>query len=204
MKYNFEYYNKEASKYDFTRKFFLFGEKQLIKLLKEIGGIDSLLEVGCGTGRFLSIIHNEFPEIKLKGIDLSEKMLEIARNKNPSISFELSDYFQLNSINSKFVLLSYFATLFGDSERFFNHLYNITTSHTKIILLDFYSFDSFVYRKFMKNEEVKSILDIRGEIEKYFNIEKENIFRSPYLMWRFSVSVLSKKAVDYPRLSLDD
>jgi S-adenosylmethionine-diacylgycerolhomoserine-N-methlytransferase len=40
-----------------------------------------VLEVGCGTGRNLAALAKAFPEAEIVGLDLSEEMLRIAREK---------------------------------------------------------------------------------------------------------------------------
>lgn len=43
----------------------------------------SILDVGCGTGALLSMIHEQRREAHLCGVDLSEQMIEIAKAKLP-------------------------------------------------------------------------------------------------------------------------
>ena len=43
---------------------------------------DAVLDVGCGTGTVLNLISSAV-EIKGFGVDVSQKMLEIAKEKNP-------------------------------------------------------------------------------------------------------------------------
>jgi SAM-dependent methyltransferase len=44
-------------------------------------GLESLLEVGCGTGFVLKAIHEAFPEARLVGTDLSAEALTFARRR---------------------------------------------------------------------------------------------------------------------------
>lgn len=48
---------------------------------------DSLLDVGCGDGRFLYELHKAMPEKSLSGIDFSESPLRFARAFNPDLEF---------------------------------------------------------------------------------------------------------------------
>ena len=41
----------------------------------------NVLDVGCGTGEILKRIHRRYPEVSLTGVDISEKMLEVAKVK---------------------------------------------------------------------------------------------------------------------------
>lgn len=64
--------------YDFTRKFYLFGRDRLIRSLAPPPG-GSVLEVGCGTARNLTVAAKAWPEARFYGFDISEAMLETAR-----------------------------------------------------------------------------------------------------------------------------
>ncbi|MEO6003625.1 MAG: class I SAM-dependent methyltransferase [Opitutus sp.] len=46
-----------------------------------------LLEVGSGSGRILSSIHQRDPDLELTGIDLSAEQTELARSNHPTITF---------------------------------------------------------------------------------------------------------------------
>lgn len=58
---------------------------------------NSVLDVGCGDGRFLGLLKNEVKTIK--GIDLSERAISFAKVFNPDIDFECID---IKNINSKY------------------------------------------------------------------------------------------------------
>ena len=52
---------------------------------------DSLLDVGCGEGRFLSEVSKRFLDKKLTGADTSARALEYARLLNPQLKFTCGD-----------------------------------------------------------------------------------------------------------------
>ena len=56
----------------------------------EINTGDSVLDVGCGTGTVLNYMASK-TDIKGFGLDISEKMLDIAREKNPGFEFVSGD-----------------------------------------------------------------------------------------------------------------
>ncbi len=57
--------------------------------------INSLLDIGCGTGLELASIYQKFPNVKITGIDLSKDMLEKLRVKyaDKDIDLIMADYF---------------------------------------------------------------------------------------------------------------
>ena len=72
-------YRRQRHFYDLTRKYYLLGRDRLILGLDLSNG-QSLLEVGCGTGRNLAVAANHYPDARLFGLDISSEMLATARN----------------------------------------------------------------------------------------------------------------------------
>lgn len=66
--------------YDVTRRFFLFGRDELLQKMKAQPG-ESVLEVGCGTGRNLLKLSHLAPNAKLFGLDAADEMLKTAAAK---------------------------------------------------------------------------------------------------------------------------
>jgi len=66
--------------YDVTRKYYLLGRDRLICQMNPQPG-EQVLEIGCGTGRNLSILAKRFPETNFYGLDASKTMLEAAEFK---------------------------------------------------------------------------------------------------------------------------
>jgi ubiquinone/menaquinone biosynthesis C-methylase UbiE len=66
---------------------------QTLTLLKTWASIQpkaAVLDIGCGTGEFERLVLSEQPEQRMVGVDLSVKMLEIAREKcqaYPNVTF---------------------------------------------------------------------------------------------------------------------
>ncbi len=58
-------------------------------------GLETLLDIGCGTGLELEAVYRRFPEVRVTGIDLSPDMLARAREKYADKSFRAveADYF---------------------------------------------------------------------------------------------------------------
>lgn len=67
-----------------------------------------ILDLGCGTGIYTSLLKDH--ECKVTGIDLSDKMLEIARAKFPDIHFIQSNIYALPFPDNKFDLVFSMAT----------------------------------------------------------------------------------------------
>ena len=54
-----------------------------LKLLSQLGlyRFQNILEIGCGTGSYSYLLRKKFDQAQLKSVDISEKMIEVAREK---------------------------------------------------------------------------------------------------------------------------
>ncbi len=76
------YYGWARNIYDVTRKYYLTGrDRALAELLRQ--DWRNLVEVGSGTGRNLALLHRERPWARYGGLDASDRMLEVARQRCP-------------------------------------------------------------------------------------------------------------------------
>lgn len=73
-------YRPQRHIYDLTRRCYLLGRDRLIAGLAMLPG-ESVLEVGCGTGRNLVRIGRRYPGARLYGLDAAAAMLETAAAK---------------------------------------------------------------------------------------------------------------------------
>ena len=77
-----ESFDRQALTYDMDRNGSHAREQYSIILQKmENFRFANVLDVGCGTGEILKRIHRRYPEVSLTGVDISEKMLEVAKVK---------------------------------------------------------------------------------------------------------------------------
>jgi S-adenosylmethionine-diacylgycerolhomoserine-N-methlytransferase len=81
-------YRRQRHIYDLTRKYYLLGRDRMIYGL-DISEGQSLLEVGCGTGRNLAVVANHYPLTRLFGLDISSEMLATARGKLAGLPNEM-------------------------------------------------------------------------------------------------------------------
>jgi len=90
-------YDLIAEDFSRTRKF----------VWKEFGSLagyaengDKILDLGCGNGRFVELFKNK--GVKYIGIDVSEKLIEIARKKYPEEKFQVFDGLKIPSEDNYF------------------------------------------------------------------------------------------------------
>ncbi len=93
------YYDREAWRYDNTHGAGQYGAQYSIKTYyrpfwkKHLKRTDAILEIGCGTGVFTQ----EFSRLvkKIIAIDLSQKMITLAKQRNPAVRFKVASAEQL-------------------------------------------------------------------------------------------------------------
>lgn len=85
-------YNKTARRWDESKQLFFWKDK-----FDEFGGLmrgKRVIDLGCGTGKDAHLfIDAGFDYV---GIDLSEGMLEVAKERNPKANFQLMDLYHLD------------------------------------------------------------------------------------------------------------
>ena len=86
MKYDAEFWYKYADENEsrYNKEF----SKYVRDLASSLPGVQSILEIGCGTGIDLRLFPDSF---QLHGIDLNEHALEIARKTCPNVEFKIGD-----------------------------------------------------------------------------------------------------------------
>ncbi|HEY4787704.1 MAG TPA: class I SAM-dependent methyltransferase, partial [Bacteroidales bacterium] len=90
-----------------------------------------VLEIGCGTGELLNYVK---PKEGL-GIDFSEDMIQIARQKFPNLDFLVEDIENLSVSNRyDYVIISDLLTSLWDIQKSFAELKKVCHKNTRIII----------------------------------------------------------------------
>ena len=79
-------YDSQANSYDRRWRRYIAHTLTFLKVSVACCPSDRILDVGCGTGEFERLILSEHPEQPMVGVDISEKMLSAARQKNSTHS----------------------------------------------------------------------------------------------------------------------
>ena len=136
-------FNDIADSYDFCNNIIsLFThnpvKKYAIKKL-DIKQNAKILDFCCGTGDMGKYIKKLFPLTEITGIDFSEKMLNIAKNKNPNIQYVLKDVTNTDFKDNTF---DYVTEAFGlrnieNREKALDEIYRILKPEGYFLHLDF-------------------------------------------------------------------
>lgn len=81
-------YNTISNSYDFSRK----ADDYIYKILKnnlDLNKNKKYIEIGCGTGNYTIKFYND--KVDITGLDISEEMLKIAKNKNDEINWTIAN-----------------------------------------------------------------------------------------------------------------
>jgi ubiquinone/menaquinone biosynthesis C-methylase UbiE len=88
-----EQYNQMAAVYDQRWSSYVSNTLQFLKSWSELSPTGKILDVACGTGEFERLILADNPSQHIVGVDISEKMIEMARQKlqnYPNVEFQLA------------------------------------------------------------------------------------------------------------------
>ena len=127
-----------------------------------------ILEIGCGTGNLLAHLKSK----ESTGIDISPKMIEIAKKKHPGIKFYEMDADSLK-LSEKFdyIIASDLIGSLYDIERAFKEWHKFCNPETKIII----TYYNFLWEPVMKLAE-KLGLKMPGRVHNWLSVNDVNNF----------------------------
>ena len=191
-------FDKQAKVYD-NSIYSMYPRKCYKFVIDEINNIKfgRLLDVGCGTGEILNRIANN--KEKYFGLDLSPKMLEIAKNKNNSknITYVVGDSEKLPFKNKYFDLITCVESFhhYPNSSNVAKEFNRVLTKGGYLIICDMYRrqplrfFYDFLM-KFVNTGDVK-IYTIK-EIENIFEDNGFEVIKSYYPTKQTFMCILKK------------
>ena len=169
-------FNNLAKRYDFFNRVISLGmqtrvKKKSLKLLNIEDG-SNVLDICTGTGDLAFFINKINPNLNITGIDFSEKMLEIARNKQKdyqnNMNFFLADGRELPFEDNTFdiVTIGFGLRNIENYERVISEIHRVLKPKGQILNLDFSCDKSFA----------NSVFDLLTSILTSFT-SKKNSFR---------------------------
>jgi ubiquinone/menaquinone biosynthesis C-methylase UbiE len=181
LKENFKFFNKVAKFYDLINFWFGIALFRLIREIK-IKNNSTILDAGCGTGTFLKILSKN-KTLKLYGIDVSRKMLEVAKKKLKNrarlslIPVEKIGY--RNKFDYIFSIIPMHH--YSDQEKAIKNFYQSLKNKGRLIILDVdlgKSLNRFFHRIEPGNTNIYSKEEIYELLKKYKfkNIQQKRLF----------------------------
>lgn len=102
--YNIEYFGNRVATYGVDVRSLNWGSKisqhKRFSILAEVGNLDgqSVLDVGCGIGDLLEWFEEEKISVNYSGIDITPKMVDVARQRFPHACFDVVDLLDSETI----------------------------------------------------------------------------------------------------------
>jgi ubiquinone/menaquinone biosynthesis C-methylase UbiE len=198
-------WNFWADKYDklWVQKYSLKPTRDyIIKTLSKYINKEELkvLDLGCGTGELIFELTRKFNNIKITGIDFSEKMIEVSKKRNPSTKHLTIDVSQLNILDEKFniIICTHSLPYYKNPKGVFKQLNKMLEDDGRIFA-GFASGES-IYDKFILSfvklttgkANYPSDNEFRMIISPFFNVENLRIIRKKFFMPRIAVYTLKK------------
>lgn len=151
---NREFFDKIAEHYDkrIFKGLLLKPVKNTVEFVN-VRKNSKILDVGCGTGNLLKVLEDEYENLKLYGIDISEKMLEIARKKlkNAKIKLEAAEKLSFKKNYFDYVFSIDAFQLYYNQDIVMRNFYRILKKNGELVIVDF-SFGIFFNKIFNKIE----------------------------------------------------
>lgn len=159
--YNEKLFGQIAAKYDLLNRILSFGSDGKWKLatvsMLPDDGVNNCLDVACGTGDLTVLLAEKYPEAKICGLDLTAKMLEIAKKKagNQNVEFIIGDMCDMPFGDNCFDVVTAFYAIRNapDLWKSLDEIKRVTRPGGCICLLDF----SKPVNKFMQAIELAAL-----------------------------------------------
>lgn len=134
-------YNQLAAIYDQRWKSYIANTLSFLKTWAEISPTDTILDVACGTGEFEQLLLDEYSLQQIVGVDISEKMLAIAKQKciaYPQASFQIASASNLPFDNDSFdvIVSANSFHYFDDPLAALKEMRRVLKPDGKVIILD--------------------------------------------------------------------
>jgi ubiquinone/menaquinone biosynthesis C-methylase UbiE len=134
-------YDQLAAIYDLEWRSYIAKTLSFLKTWAEISPLDSVLDVACGTGEFERLLLSEHSTQHIVGIDISEKMLTIAKQKcsaYPQVEFHTATAKALPFVSNSFdvIVCANSFHYFDEPAAALTEMRRVLKPEGKIIILD--------------------------------------------------------------------
>jgi S-adenosylmethionine-diacylgycerolhomoserine-N-methlytransferase len=188
------YYKAHSRIYDLTRWGILFGRNRLLELIPEDFRPERILDLGCGTGKHLIKLGEQFPDANIIGVDASKEMLNKASAKVQSFDrIELAHTsvhtYLTNSDPFDLIVCSYSLSMFGDDHNYLELLRDGLTQNGLVAIVDFDHTPFKVFERWMNLNHVEISGSLFTKLKNTFQV-KHSETKSAYSgLWSYSYFV---------------
>ena len=195
-----EQYNQKAKIYDRRWQSYLNITLTFLQSWVQISPHETVLDIACGTGELERLLLQQNPQQRITGVDLSEEMLKVARQKlseYSQVSWKAASASELPLCNSCFdvVICANSFHYFDDPQSSLKEIQRVLKPKGRVIILDWCKdywgvwildsilkvFDSAHQQSYTQNE-FHNLLTTAG-----FKIDRATKFRHG-IVWQFMVA----------------
>lgn len=194
------YYQFHSKIYDRTRWSFLFGRQAIIAQIGKYLAPQTILEVGCGTGKNLVALAKAFPAATITGVDISAEMLAIARRNlaahQAQVQLINQPYDQPLNRSPTFdlVLFSYALTMFNPGwQAALEHAHADLVTGGSIAVVDFHNSGLPAFKRWMGVNHVRMDGHLLPYLETHFTPQAVAVQAAYGGFWQY-LSFVGKKA----------
>lgn len=183
--------------YNLTQKIFDMDFPQVAKAYIEKFPHNTILEIGCGTGKLTELIGLK----NYLGIDINKGYIDFAKNKyeKKGINFLLTDAKKINKIDKSFDLILMLNVLHHLSKADLDCILKRLKENIRfkrIIVMDSKP-DIDPFSKILENldqgHNFRELNEIENIFRKYFLIKKSTVIRKPYWLYKYPTIVAEKR-----------
>lgn len=196
-------WNFWADKYDrlWVQKYSLKPTRNyILDKVSEIKDKDKILDLGCGPGQLINELLRTYNNIKITGIDFSEKMLLVSKSRNPEathINLDVNDLYKLKD-SFNLIICTHSLPYYKEPEKVMKELSRLLKNDGRI-LIGFASGNSF-YDKLVLSlvkfttgpANYPSDRKFKEIISSDFQVEHLKIIKERFFMPRIAVYTLKK------------
>lgn len=138
-----------------------------------------LLDAGCGTGAMLGMFQRDYPDKNYTGVDLSEKMIEIAKKKHmEGIHFVAGDCEELPFADDSFDVVTCSMSFhhYPNPQKFFMSLRRVLRPGGRLVLRDMASNSRFIMW-FINHIEIPIVNSVlhKGDVRVYSRVDIQRL-----------------------------
>lgn len=135
-------FNRQAEKFDTATNYYQLCQDSYDPANEEVKSqpFNDFLDIGCGTGNTIDMLSKDYPDAKFTGIDLAEKMIEVAKKK---VQRENVEFLVGDAENLPFKDNSYDVIICKESihhypapEKFFSECSRVLRNNGRLIIVD--------------------------------------------------------------------
>ncbi|MBI4115170.1 MAG: methyltransferase domain-containing protein [Candidatus Omnitrophica bacterium] len=136
-----EQYDQLAEQYDLRWRRYVSSTLSFLKKWMNVKGTERILDVACGTGTLEQLLVKDHPNQNISGVDISEKMLAVARSKlstYPNVTFFKASAFRIPFPEEHFdlVVCANSFHFFDDPTQSLVEMKRVLKTDGKLIILD--------------------------------------------------------------------